>query len=419
MTAAKTSLALLALTAASHTLYTFWRKEELASIRKDALTLLRDGILTLPSPVTPSTKKAAWSSTLKPHMVTHWQTQSPGCSPTDPTSWPQPLNGKTHSLSSHNCTLPNLPLLISDNPRVQCILAYLLDPTMESVHFGNQTHFLLRLLLHPLALLIPLDLLFRFKFTRPRYPPTKLRGHDQSWHLVNLPNSNGTPGTPIPLATHIDSGERGVYQGQGLLLHQSVPSSTEERLLLSLLHQLAILFHCETPGDLGKEEGVTAFYPHSHLALLKGVRDLAACTSSPTPLPWSAHATAIRAWGEGVDAQGWRQQSPMASTQCVLVMGWLAHTTMWAETTMEGGEIRVIQNCKVSSSCEEGEGGGVTSSTPFIHPQSLLRVLARGNKEEWRHVLGLSEGEIRTVDEMAGKYVGLYKEALGSSGEAK
>jgi len=319
--------------ALSYYSYHRWRNSEISSIRQDALKLAKTGFVVLDSPVSPTEKRKAWKG-LSKVLMEHWQSKYQGMTVSNSDTWPQPENGKLYDLSCTNNQVPNMPKLTTDNYKVQAIVSYLIDPSLKNVHYGGNSHPKLLALVNPFYLLVGgIDNSRRLRHwlhTResvrkvklfltptashdenevPVSSAIELNGSDQSWHLVNLPNLRyAIEGEIIPAGAHIDAGENNVYMESGMpAMSPGVdvdvdgepddPSSSktnaqlqaqdtlevltlEDRFLLMMMHQLAILFHCETPGDLEIEHGATSIYPYSHLMLLKAIGDLQTVGSS-------------------------------------------------------------------------------------------------------------------------------------------
>ena len=315
--------------------YTQWRNNKIKEIKLDALKLLKVGYIIIDSPVSTSEKHKAWLNIIKPHMIQHYKSKFSLFDMNDQSTWPQPAYGKAYQLTSNDDKLPNLPKLISNNYKVQAIVSYIVDPDMNNINFGHQTHKKLLLLISPLCYLLGLDNYNRYKsmtlsdiidLLLSRNTSTinsssvdssnnkvsdrniELEGTDQSYHLVNIVNNKyGKIGEPLPWATHIDGGENNIYYRSGLPALYPPPTvsnatevlSPEERVLLTLIHQLSILFHCETPGDLGPEQGVTGFYPTSHLYLLRGLHHI--MSNEPphaTTTQFQQHAQSVRLLGQ-------------------------------------------------------------------------------------------------------------------------
>lgn len=376
-------------------IYGVWRERELAAIRIDAIALVKSGYVIIDSPVSPAQKRAAWD-VLKPVLMAHW-TKAFGSEGSD--TWPQPASGKLYSASSTNNKVNGLPRLTTDNYRLQSLCVYLVDPLLEGrVHFGTQTHFRLALLMGPFAF---------FGGVAGGVGKTVLQGSDQSWHLANLVNKHGRAGEAIPWAGHIDGGENNAFQvGRVPTVVPPSPSphpsqSPEDGLLLTLLHQLCILFHCETPGDLQPVHGPTGFYLQSHLPLLLAWRMI------PGGIPWGAHVGAIRQLCQQECAPS-LTQPPLPETKQVVVFGLTAHTTMWAVKGMglDANEVRVIQNAKVKASSEVRQSHDKQRAfIDAIPHDALVRVLARGNREEWKTVLGLTDAEVDRAEVLAKTYL--------------
>ena len=173
--------------------YNDWRESEIAKIRSMAIELLRNGTIMLESPISPQQKKDAWQSSLRPKMIAHWKKEFPGFEYANQETWPQPENGKEYRMTSTFNQVPNLPLLTSGNYQVQGIVAYMMDPKLQRVHFGDSTHIKLQLIANPLYVLFGGISNYRkvSKFLWPNPDSDEcdcceLEGSDQSWHIVNV-----------------------------------------------------------------------------------------------------------------------------------------------------------------------------------------------------------------------------------------
>ena len=81
------------------------------------------------------------------------------------------------------------------------------------------------------------------------------------------------------------------------------------------------------------------------------------------------------------------------------------HTAMYAKRLMNDVDIRVIQNCKIKVNRRIRTDHALQYAVlQHIPEHSLLRVMARGDVSEWQAVLGLSEREVREVEERAKLY---------------
>lgn len=387
-------------------------------LNRDCLILLREGTIVIDSPVSTTQKQTAWEKNLRSVMIEHLKAQLPSLDYNNKETWPQPLNGKAYQYSSRNNQVPNLPKLTSDNYRAQAIAAFLIDPQLNTVHFGEKTHWKLLLLINPLCLVCGLrtyhtaiETLRQLTHTPRSALGIELDGSDQSWHLISLPGPHAEKiGQPLPNAAHIDAGEGNIYHKSGL---PAISPSTskhltlEDKIILTLMHQLAIIFYCETPGDLRSENGVTGFYPLSPLYLVLGMRKSLESSSqrkqdSSDPIPWTAHSEAICRLGQDKDA--FLRQEALPATQQLLAFGLTMHTPMWATKTMSG-ELRVIQNAKIKC-CQATrvDHERQMEVLRYIPADSLLRVLARGDLSEWKEKLAISDDGLKRVAVLGEKY---------------
>lgn len=225
-------------------LYELWKSSCAKRANHRARRLCRDGMLVIRSAVSGERKRSCWENILRPHMVSHWKKQYENFSLQNINDIPQPQNGRRYEMTSTHL-LDGMPLLVSENFELQMIIAALIDKRLALVSFGSQTHWKLKLFMSPLW----------FMFG-DKFQPTsmiQLSGADQAWHLTNAPNVHAKVGCGIPSNTHFDGGVDNIFMTNGVPLG-SRPASIEDRLLMTAFHQIAIMFHCETPGVLGKEE---------------------------------------------------------------------------------------------------------------------------------------------------------------------
>jgi len=409
--------------------YEEWRSRELKELRSKAQTLLRQGTLLLESPCSSEKKRRGWETQLRPTMIAHWTATFPGFDYKDPETWPQPENGKEHKLSNTYNKVQGLPRLTSDDYNLQAVVAYMLDPNLRGrVHYGDQTHIKLQFLLNPLFVLCGGVSKYR-SLIRSLIGGTgedesiELQGSDQSWHLVNIANKHaaGRAGRPLPSSCHIDGGEDGAFVRSGLPAvfpspalsddanTQSATLTLEERLLLTFVHQLAILFHCETPGPLLAENGATAFLPQSHLGLVLGLKDAARGGGT---FPWATHTAAIRQLGCEPEVEATMLPLELPEGRSLVAFGLTMHAQTWALETM-GSEIRVIQNAKIKASKATRSSHEAQRRLIASLPRDcLLRVVARANPEEWKRELGLTDEELALAQTLGSKYASLAKKEM-------
>jgi len=325
--------------------YEAGRRLEIVKLEEEATVFAETGMIFLESPVSSKQKIDVWNSIVKPHMIDTWiktiidyDISKDLLSQID-----QPSHGKTYNLGSSK-KLDHLPKLCTDNYRVQLIVGYMIDPSLKSVDFGNQTHWKYRFIRDPF---------YKFFYdtitNNKSKAPLILEGSDQSWHITVIKNKHGEANKPVPWATHIDGGEDGVMMRNGWPPVKDSSLTTDEELLLILLHQLAILFYCETPGDLGIEEGVTGFFPSSHRAVINVFRKLLNDQKGEN-IPHSKITTVLRYFGK--ENANDIEQFVIPENKVLLAFGTMVHTPMWATKLMVNDELRVIQNCKIKFSSD-------------------------------------------------------------------
>lgn len=200
--------------------YTLWRLYTVYEINRiHILTeeFVRSGYVVI-SGVSTSRKKKIWETVLGPVLQSFWRGKHLGFDITEPKTWPRPVGGKAYG-DTFTGKVPGLPNLMSENYEAQAVLAYFCSgPLLNTMTFGSQTHWRLKLLINPLwALGLASEpaapLLSHDKATdQSRVGEScRLVGKEQSWHLVNWPASpeegdNAGPGCPVQNGAHIDAG---------------------------------------------------------------------------------------------------------------------------------------------------------------------------------------------------------------------
>jgi hypothetical protein len=306
-------------------------KSELAALSHQ---LMRQGYVKISSEVSSREKNQIWNTLLLPQLLLHWA--SYGFNPNDTSTWPQ-------TRSAHHLTytkeIDHLPKLISRNFYVQGIISYIIDPSFQTISFGPQTHWKLKMLVNPLWVL------------SDRFQPAnmiELTGVDQSWHIVNIPNlcSDVCCGSPKVQGSHIDSAHDRFYATQGLPTPHdpSLWKSASDRILSMLLHQIAILFYCESPGVLGVAEGATGFYRGSHVMVIDAIKQILD-RKTRNYVKWVPFYDALKEFGNSI--QGFLKQEVIEEEEALLALGPLVHTSMVA-TSLMNGNIRTINNCKIN-----------------------------------------------------------------------
>ena len=206
----------------------------------------------LPSDTRAIAHLMAWEMLLKPRMMKHWENMHAGF---DPCSgcYPEPLSGKNYSMTLKDSAVPGMPRVYSDNYLAQAVLCYFVDPDMTLIHFGKQTHWKLKLLIDPLWAITSLLSPSEGMVLEPE-GMYAFEGDEQAWHITALPNKQGKEGKPIRRNSHFDAGpgnlfHEGIPPAMPIVQPASSPSlSRRERAMLKIaLHQLAVIFYCETP----------------------------------------------------------------------------------------------------------------------------------------------------------------------------
>ena len=326
-------------------LWELWRHLELKRLRRRAEALLREGYLLVDS-IAPARKASVWRDYLLPRLISHWESLLPNFNIEDTSTWPMPENGRAYETSLRSEDSGASPLKVfSSNYEVQAVIAYLFDPDLRLVSFDRRSHWKFWLLTHSPSSWIRSS------------ASILISGTDQSWHLMNWPNPrHGAVRTPILNNAHIDAGESSRYfEGlptPDIPISRAVEPSSD-RLLSMLLWQLGILFFCDTPGELGEEEGATGFYPGTHISILEGIllRDR---SGAPLPIDFEQFRDAVKLVGEKNEEL--LKQVSLPDGKALLAFGTLAHTLMWAVEPMRsshyGKEMlypRSIQNCKIKA----------------------------------------------------------------------
>ena len=386
----------------------------------NAIRLLTHGYIKIDS-ITPSEKKRIWDTVILPQLSAHWATvhNDLNFNLYSELSWPRPENGTSYSSNLTNAIQKEYPKLFSTNFDVQAIISYLIDERLQAVSFGEQTHWKLRLLRSSNStfslLCYALKGLLLFPPTSPVPVTTlNLHGNDHGWNLINWPQSHHPSGTPVPSKAHIDGGECFYYK-RGLpvdaatyaeILRQasspsiydddgdntegssaedsavdntkdSGSSSAEDSavesiacrrrrhrlsILSMLMWQIAIIFYCDTPGDLTSPEGATGFYTGSHWAIVDALNRIADQHDNLTSPAAAAVVVEYADFTKGIKLYGSSRsnrltQPAIADGQALLCLGQVAHTLMWATKPMlqaAAGQAmpRSIQNAKVTAGKE-------------------------------------------------------------------
>jgi hypothetical protein len=351
----------------------------LRNIKSKCDKFLIDGSILLDSNVSQWDKFACWHFKLKPNMLKIWNLFN--FIPSDDRTWP--TGRTTHHLSLTNGNIPGMPQIFSNSFHVQAIISQILDPSLMLIHFGPSTHWKLKLLVQPLWLL------------SNEYRPEDMflfEGSDQAWHIVNIPQIDtnisaisGVTSRQKVDGTHLDGGEDGVFHRCGFPLQTSENDSSlkhlvEDRMLTSLLHQLAIVFYCETPGRMGIEEGATGVFTHSHFVVIEAINRVLTRLGCRYSIPWIAFHKSMKEFGNPSSGEestsSLCRQIEVPHDKMVLSFGLTAHTAMRASRLMEGGEVRTIVNCKVKAAKDIRESEQSQSRLVSRIPRdSLLRRL--------------------------------------------
>ena len=314
-----------------------WRSRERKRLANKAMVFATNGFIEITDAVTATNKRDSWDILL-PRLIEYWEGVFPGFSISDRATWPIGVQRS----SSYREKVPDLPKLIMDSYEVQAIMCALFDPNISLFHFGEQSHWRLRMLISPIWAISPSSV-----WAMPS-GSIKLHGVDQSWHLPNWPEQrteqsfNGE----VPNGTHIDGGQNGLYERKGVPCSPEEMTwyrSTDEQMLAMSMWQSSILFHCETPGFLSKECGATGFHKWSHIIVLEALRRVISSNNTS----FMGIKKSLKEWGRLKENSDRLHQIEFQETSQFLVMGTLAHTAMFASALMSENCPRIIQNCKI------------------------------------------------------------------------
>lgn len=361
--------------------YEDWRNKEIRKLQLLCQELGEIGYLKLPSTVSGSDKRVCWENILKPMMMKLWREKYSEFD-LEKQAWPEPENGKNYQMTLRDNRVPGMPHVFRNNYLVQAVLCCFIDPELRLIHYGDQTCFKLKALISPKWAFTSLigsstqggsesttDSLNK-SWGNPPEGMFQFNGDDQSWHITNLPNSKyGKVGKALPWASHFDAGienifTKGIPEALALTSEDQVQSGQKmtkedmERHMLRLaLHQLGIIFYCDTPGTLNPARGATGFYPGSHLIVNKGLKDI---LIEKSRISWWSLGFALRQVFPAVDPEATststtRESKPklvqpaLQENEILLALGTVVHSSMFATQLMPRGQPRVIQNCKVSA----------------------------------------------------------------------
>lgn len=164
-----------------------------------------------------------------------------------------------------------------------------------------------------------------------------------------------------------------------------------------LMWQLGVIFFCDTPGDLGEEEGATGFYPGTHISILEAIlrRDR---SGADIPIDFDHFREAVKLLGEKYEDL--LRQVRIPDGKALLVLGTLAHTLMWAVKPMTsvhyGAETkypRSLQNCKVKAIDPIG------LRMEDLGKESLLRSLMLSPLDTYTR-LEIDQGNVKRAQQM-------------------
>ena len=414
---------LMAFIIISHSAYIWyndWRNKELRRLKKKAMLFLLKGY-TIVDSIPPSTKKYLWYSEILPQLKLHWISNHKEFQLHEVLKWPKPADGTSYESNLTRAIQSNFPKLFSTNYEVQALVSILFDSNICSLLCGRRIHWRLMLLTSPINFLMSI-------FDQS---VMKIQGNDHGWNLINWPQSDKCSGQPIPLKAHIDGGERFHYK-RGIPVDPNTFSKIQKEIDLSsytgtekqkyrhrltilsmLFWQIAIMFYCDTPGDLGPEEGATGFYPESHWAIvdaLNRIIDDRPLDSSPifesektssVIINYSDFTRVIKLYGTEF-ADRLRQET-IPDGKALLCFGLVAHTMMWAtkpmmvakDNTSEPAPMpRSIQNSKITGPLDHAMD--IIQIVKTIKSDSLIARFAEDPR-------ALLESILKEVDDMEGQ----------------
>jgi hypothetical protein len=406
-----------------------YKESELRRIDGTAMEFVSKGYVNLPSNISTKAKERAYYDVLQPKLMSHWQsTISPSFSiyPTDANNnnWQQTERGRDYRMTCKE-HVDNMPALISSNYDLQLLICYIVDPDLQLIHFGaKQTHWKLKFLISPqwgflsLSQSLLLDLGIEMVALNKAVDDAgnhmfAFHGDDQSWHIANFPNYKfaDRAGEALPWSQHMDSGNDAIFVHHGI---PSIPYKDDDKerqvidsMLSIALHQLAILFHTETPGELTQENGATVVYEGSHLVLLQGLQDLIRQFKGDN-IQWDKHQLAVKQVYRA-EKESLVSTASTAIDQQMLIHGALVHAPVYAKTFVQSvrnsPEPRIIQNCKISAHRELRLPQNLKHRT---QQQSLIRRISKDSLLYRMHVHPFSllqETETKHLKKLKHEYV--------------
>jgi hypothetical protein len=230
--------------------------------------------------------------------------------------------------------------LISQNWRVQGIAITLLDPNFLHFDFGEQTHWIIQLLINPLRLILPRGICNYILGER-----LSLQGPDEAWRIMNFAKSHLDVGVPKnQFCLHVDAGYRNRWDSDSIPQPKNFPQehnfSFDEMVMIMQLFQFMILFYCETPGRLTKERGCTGIIEGSHKMLIEQIHKVKQIPDLKC---------FVQDWLPNVKCL--ITQPEIGANEQLLIMGMIAHVSMNAVELMgDSDDIdspRMIHNCKI------------------------------------------------------------------------
>lgn len=420
----------LALPLATYASLLFYKESEIRRIDGTALDFVSKGYVNLPSHISMKAKEAAYYEKLRPKLMAYWQStisSTFSIYPTDASNknWQQTERGRDYRMTCKD-HVEGMPALISSNYELQLLICYIVDPRLQLIHFGpQQTHWKLKCLISPywgllsLSRTLLLDLGIEMDALNKAVENAgnhmfQFHGDDQSWHIANFPNYKHADraGLALPWSQHMDSGNDAAFRSQGIPSKPYRDDNEKDRerrvincMLSIALHQLAILFHTETPGPLTQENGATVVYEGSHLVLLQGLRDLVR-QSDGENVNWAKHMTAVKQVYH-FESQSVVSTASTAMDEQMLIHGALVHAPVYAKTFVQSvrntPEPRIIQNCKISAHrdlrCPQNQ-------EQRTQQQSLIRRISKDSLLYRTHVHPFSLlQEVRHLETLKDKYV--------------
>ncbi|CAM9295323.1 unnamed protein product [Chrysoparadoxa australica] len=344
--------------------YTFWSDSYRNQAEADATDFARDGSVVLKG--VPPEKKSSMLKDLLPALEQHWRNSTPGYMSGDPATYPQNKKGRFHRqsytrwgdhkgkiirkvtaiirfrrYSLFSVEYPYMDVWSLEKPQAT-VLSYLNRKLDGSFHFGEKTHWKLRLLMGgPLWLLQP-----------KRIPKgITIEGEARSWIIPIWPTPQKSLGQPTPRAAHIDGGREGCYKA-GL---PSKHGASHHGMLEMLSNQIGFMLLYMNPEPIAKAQGTTGIYKGSHALVLECLNRRGQAKAGT--LRFGNSVQALRDFGDQTPTL-LEQPDVVEADKVILVHGATVHGTMYAQEMVHGVP-RLLLNPKVFVARDQ-DGGDIT-----------------------------------------------------------